>query len=268
MDRVIRRLIALLACAVVLAACQLDVTVDVVVESDGTGQIAVTVLADQDVVDQVPTLIDDLVLDDVIEAGWSIDGPRAPDGGSGGLFLQMTHPFRSQGEATNLLQSLGPPFTQMELGRGTNDDITTNQLIGRLVLNGFDDFADADLVASVGGQPFADEIAASGATPADSFNVTLQALLPGVIESEQTNVEPDANGILTWELPDDGSTALILAQSTQQPGEGQRWARPLSIVALVALVAWVSFMTIFIGYVTVARFRRARAYKHRHLGEQ
>ena len=89
-----------------------------------------------------------------------------------------------------------------------------------------------------------------------------------MIESEQTNVEPDANGILTWELPDDGSTALILAQSTQQPGEGQRWARPLSIVALVALVAWVSFMTIFIGYVTVARFRRARAYKHRHLGEQ
>ena len=137
MDRVITRLIALLACAVALAACQLDVTVDVVVDPDGTGQIAVTVLADQDVVDQLPTLIDDLVLDDVIEAGWSVDGPRAPDDGSGGLFLQMTHPFRSQGEATNLLQSLGPPFTQMELGRGTNDDITTNQLIGRLVLNGF-----------------------------------------------------------------------------------------------------------------------------------
>lgn len=268
MDRVITRLVALLACALTLAACQLDVTVDVVVESDGTGLIAVTVHADQDVLDQVPTLVDDLVLDDVIEAGWSIDGPRAPDDGSGGLFLQMTHPFRSQGEATNLLQSLGPPFTQMELGRGTNGDITTNQLSGRLVLSGFDDFADADLVASVGGQPFADEIVASGATPADSFNVTLQALLPGVIESEQTNVEPDANGILTWELPDDGSVALILAQSTQEPGEGQRWARPLSILALIALVAWVSFMTIFIGYVTVARFRRARAYKHRHLGEQ
>lgn len=268
MDRVITRLVALLVCALTLAACQLDVTVDVVVESDGTGLIAVTVHADQDVLDQVPTLVDDLVLDDVIEAGWSIDGPRAPDDGSGGLFLQMTHPFRSQGEATNLLQSLGPPFTQMELGRGTNGDITTNQLSGRLVLSGFDDFADADLVASVGGQPFADEIVASGATPADSFNVTLQALLPGVIESEQTNVEPDANGILTWELPDDGSVALILAQSTQEPGEGQRWARPLSILALIALVAWVSFMTIFIGYVTVARFRRARAYKHRHLGEQ
>jgi hypothetical protein len=267
MDRVIRRLVALLACAVALAACQVDVTVDIVVEDDGTGQIAVTVLADQEVLDQVPTLIADLVLDDVIEAGWSIDGPRAPDDGAGGLFLQMTHPFRSQGEATNLLQSLGPPFTQMELGRGTTGDITTNQLSGRLVLNGFEDFADADLVAAVGGQPFADQIAASGATPADSFDVTLQALLPGKIEGEQTNVEPDANGILTWELPEDGSPALILAQSTQEPGEGQRWARPLSVIALLALIAWVGFMTIFIGYVTIARFRRARAYKHRHLGE-
>ncbi len=267
MDRVIRRLVALLACTVALVACQVDVTVDVVVEPDGTGQIAVTVVADQDVLDQVPTLVEDLVLDDVIEAGWSIDGPRAPDDGSGGLFLQMTHPFRSQGEATNLLQSLGPPFTQMELGRGTNGDITTNQLGGRLVLSGFDAFADTDLVAAVGGQPFADQIAASGATPADSFNVTLQALLPGVIEGEQTNVAADANGILTWELADDGTPTLILAQSTQQPGEGQRWARPLSIAALIALVAWVAFMTIFIVYVTIARFRRARAYKHRHLGQ-
>ena len=67
---------------VALAACQLDVTVDVVVDPDGTGQIAVTVLADQDVLDQLPTLIDDLVLDDVIEAGWSVDGPRVPDDGS------------------------------------------------------------------------------------------------------------------------------------------------------------------------------------------
>ena len=135
------------------------------------------------------------------------------------------------------------------------------------MLNGFDAFADADLVAAVGGQPFAEQIAASGATPADSLNVTVQALLPGVIEGEQTNVEADANGILAWELPDDGSPALILAQSTQEPGDGQRWARPLSVAALIALVAWVGFMTIFIGYVTVARFRRARAYKHRHLGE-
>jgi len=264
MDRVIRRLFALLACAIALTACQVDVTVDVVVEADGIGLITVVVVADAEVVAAVPTLADDLVLDDVIEAGWSIDGPNPTE--DGGLSVQMSHDFRSQGEATNLLQSLGPPFTQLELGRGTNGDITTNQLSGRLVFGGFDSFADDELVSAVGGQPFADQIAASGATPADSFSVTLRALLPGVIEGDETNAEVNEGGVLVWELPTDGSSQVILAQSTQQPGEGQRWARPLSIAALIALIAWIAFMTMFIGYVAIARFRRARAYKHRHLG--
>ena len=266
MANVIRRLMAFLALAVALTACQLDVTVDVVVDPDGVGQIAVTIVADQEILDQIPTLADDLVLDDVIEAGWSIDGPRAPDDGSGGLFLQMTHPFRSQGEATNLLQSLGPPFTQMEVGRGRNGDVTTNQLRGRLVLvDGFDSFADADLVAAVGSQPFAAQIAAAGATPEENMSVTVRASLPGVLKSDTTNVEPNQAGILEWAVPLDGTALQWQAETTQQPGEGQRWARPLSIAALVALVGWVAFMGLFIIYVAFARFRRARAYKHRHL---
>jgi len=264
MDRVIRRLVALLACAVALTACQVDVTVDVVVDPDGTGLITVVVVADDEVLTAVPTLVDDLILDDVQEAGWAIDGPNPTD--DGGLTIQMSHEFRSQGEATNLLQSLGPPFAQMELGRGTNGEVTTNQLSGRLVLSGFDAFADEDLVSAVGGQPFANQIDASGATTADSLNVTLRALLPGVIDEATTNAEPDEGGVLSWVLPPDGSPAVVLAQSTQQPGEGQRWARPLSVAALIALVLWLAFMTLFIGYVAVARFRRARAYKHRHLG--
>lgn len=263
MDRVFRRLIALVACVVALTACQVDVTVDVVVDPDGTGLITVVVVADPEVVAAQPNLARDLVLDDVIAAGWSIDGPNPTE--DGGLRLQMSNDFRSQGEANSLLQSLGPPFAQMEFGRGTTDDITTTQIRGRLVLGGFDAFADADLVAAVGGQPFGEQIAASGATPADSLNVTFRALLPGVIDGDETNAQQVEGGVLVWELPDDGTPALIQAQSTQQPGEGQRWARPLSIAALVALIVWVCFMTLFILYVTIARFRRARDYKHRHL---
>jgi hypothetical protein len=116
----------------------------------------------------------------------------------------MTHPFRSQGEATNLLQSLGPPFTQMEVGRGLNGDVTTNQLRGRLVLvDGFDAFADADLVAAVGSQPFAAQIAAAGATPEENMSVTVRASLPGVLESDTTNVEPNQpmTFCLNWSMP-------------------------------------------------------------------
>ncbi len=264
MTPVVRRILALLACAVALTACQVDVTVDVVVEPDGTGLITVSVVADAEVRAQVPTLADDLVFDDVIAAGWSIDGPNPTD--AGGLELQMSHPFRSQGEATNLLQSLGPPFTSMELGRGTNGDITTNRLSGRLVLvDGFGSFADDDLVAAVGGQPFATQIAATDATPATSMSVTIRALLPGVINEDATNVEPNAGGVLEWAVPLDGTVLQWQAETTQRPGEGHRWARPVSIAALVALIAWVTFMTLFIGYVAIARWRRARRYRRRNL---
>ena len=73
-------------------------------------------------------------------------------------------------------------------------------------------------------------------------------------------------GILEWAVPLDGTALQWQAETTQQPGEGQRWARPLSIAALVAFIGWVAFMGLFIIYVAFARSRRARAYKHRHLG--
>jgi hypothetical protein len=260
---VVQRIFALLACAIALAACQVDVEVDVVVEPDGTGFITVTATADAEVLAAVPSLADDLVLDDVVEAGWSIDGPTATE--DGGLTVVMSHPFRSQGEATNLLQSLGPPFNAMEIGRGTNGDITTNKLSGRLVLvNGFEAYADADLISAVGSVPFADQIAASGATPENSMSVVIRAQLPGVITDDATNADPNSDGLLEWVVPLDGSVLPWQAETTQQPGEGQQWARPLSIVALIALVAWVVFMTVFIGYVTAARWRRARGHKHRN----
>lgn len=263
MSHVIRRIFALLACAVALAACQVDVTVDVVVEPDGTGLITIGIVADAEVIAEVPTLVEDLVLDDVIAAGWSIDGPNPTD--EGGLSIAMSHPFRSQGEATNLLQSLGPPFNSLEVGRGTNGDVTSNRLSGRLVLvNGFEAFADPELIAAVGALPFGDQIAASGATPDSSMSVTIRALLPGELNQEATNVERNAGGVLEWAVPLDGSVLQWQAETTQQPGEGQEWARPLSIAALVALIAWVSFMVLFIGFVTIARWRRAHRYKRRN----
>jgi hypothetical protein len=55
----------------------------------------------------------------------------------------------------------------------------------------------------------------------------------------------------------DGAIADWRALSVQSPGDGRWWARPVSIVALGLLVAWVVFMVAFIGYVAVARWRRA-----------
>lgn len=264
MSSVLRRICALLACAVALAACQLDVEVDVIVNPDGTGDITMVATADAELVNAVPNLVDDLVLDDAIAAGWDIDGPNPTD--DGGLTLTMSHEFLSANEATNLLLSLGPPFTSMRVARGTSSsgDVTTNQLEGRLVLtDGFNTFADSELIAAVGSLPFAEELAESAATPSENMSVTIRASLPGVVNDEETNGTKTDDAFLEWVAPLDGSVLAWSAETTQAPAEGERWARPLSIAALVLLVAWLAFMALFIAFVVFARWRRARRHRQR-----
>ncbi len=262
MTSVIRRILALCACALVLASCQVDVDVNLSMADDGTGTITVVATADADVIRVVPTLADELELDDVVAAGWEVQGPTAtPDGG---LTLTISHSFTSPDDATNLLNSIGPPFNQMSVQRTTVNNDTTTTLHGLLGLsNGFAAFADDDLVTAVGSLPFSDEIEASGSTPDTSMQVTIEASLPGEIVAEETNGITLDDGSLQWVVPLDGSIAEWRAQSLQAPANNAWWARPLSVVALVALVGWVVFMIFFIGYVAWARSRRARRYRRR-----
>jgi len=252
---VIRRVLVLCVCVAALAGCRVDISVDMVVEPDGTGTITLVASADAEVVAAVPTLADELATDDIIAAGWAIEGPTVlPDGG---LTITLSHDFASDAEATNLLNSIGPPFNQMAVTRNTSGEDTTTRLTGLLGLpDGFESFADEDLVAAVGSVPFSEQIAASGATPESSINAVIRAELPGQIDADETNGTQLGDNRLEWQAPTDGTILDWRAVSVQSPGDDRWWARPLSVVALVALVAWVIFMTLFIGYVIWARWQR------------
>lgn len=260
----LRRVALLLAGLFALTGCQLDVVADVVVNPDGTGTITVTAEADDELVNEVPTIADDLVLDDIASAGWAIDGPTAT--ADGGLTITLTHAFEGKDEATNLLRSLGPPFNDPTIGRGQDGDAATNIARANLGLpNGFAAFADDDLVSAVGGVPFAARIEESGADPASSFSAILNVTLPGDLVDAETNAEVLDDGSLRWTVPVDGSILEASARSEQEPSASGVWARPVATAALVALIAWVGFMTLFITYVAVARWRRARRYRRRAL---
>lgn len=247
-----------------LTACRVDVAVDVTVEPDGTGSMTVTATADAELVERVPTIADDLVLDDIAEAGWVIDGPTAtPDGG---LVVVFTHDFSGAAEATNLLKSLGPPFNEPQLGRGEAGDVTTNTLTGKFGLpGGFAAFADSDLISAVGDVPFSAEFEAAGATPENSMSAVIRATLPGELVGSETDAVELEDGRLEWTIPLDGTIREISGRTEQAPSAGGSWARPLSIAALIALIAWVAFMSLFIGFVTFARWRRSRGYRRRAL---
>jgi hypothetical protein len=252
---VLRRFLALVACALVLAGCRLDVDVTVVIEPDGTGVVTVYAVADAELASQVPGLIDALVFDDAEAAGWQVDGPSTtPDGG---IEVTLVHPVAGPQELTNVLDSLGPPFIDMRAGRTTDGDQTSNAIDGRLQLpDGFESFADADLIAAAGGLPFEEQFAEVDTTPAESMSFTLRIQLPGEVVST-TGVEVEPN-VIEWEAPLDGSSVSIATVTVQRPAEGGAWAGPLAAAALVALIVWVVLSVAFITFVVVARRRRRR----------
>ena len=264
-----RRLALILVSLIALSACRLDVTVTVAMEPDGTGVVTMVATADDELIQQVPDLVDDLRLDDAIANGWVIDGPVVADGG--GLTITLTHEFHSAEELANVLTSIGPPLTQMAAARTVVDEQTTNAINGELVLsNGFETFADADLVQSVGGLPFAEEFAGSGLTASEAMSFTLRVALPGELISAETGTEVD-DGIIEWQAPLDGTSVNLYTATVQRPAsEASNWAGPLSTGALIALVVWVVVAAAFIVFVIVARGakRRRRSRALRHLAER
>lgn len=259
----VRRLLLLLALVGVLAACRVDVGVVVVLGADGTGELTVTATADAEVVQQAPGLAADLRFDDAVAAGWVVEGPTATD--DGGLTVVLRHPVTSAEDATNLLAGLGPPFADVRLDRTVSPDgeETTLALTGQLTLPaGFDSFADADLLAAVGGTPYADELAASGATPPGSMAVTFGAELSG--EVEETTGQ-DVDGVLTWEAPLDGTALDVTTRTVERPDDGGGWASALATIALVLLVLWLVVAAAFIVSVARARSRRAKARRMRRV---
>lgn len=267
------RLLLVVIGALVLTGCRLDVSVDVTMQPDGTGTVAVVAVADAELVGKVPDLVDDLRLDDAIANGWVVEGPTADAGG--GVTIRLTHPFSSAAELATVLNSIGPPLTNMEAARtvggtdeGESAESTTNAINGTLVLpSGFESFADQALVQAVGGQPFGTELTASGLTPAQAMSFTFRVQLPGELVSSETGTEI-GDGVIEWQAALDGSSVSLFTQTVQQPASaGNGWAGPLSSVALVLLVVWVVAAAAFITFVAVARRskRRRREQALRHL---
>ena len=271
---VVRRVLLALVAALALAACKVDTTVDVVVQPDGSGTITLTATADAELVEKAPGLADDLRFDDVEAAGWTVEGPTVLD--DGGLQVVVTHPFATVEEATALLQSLnGPdgPLHDVVIGRTVTDDDITTTLSGSIrVSNGLDAFADPDVLAAIGGSPYADDLAAANLRPADVLTFTFTADLPGdpVVDpnsSAATTAAPATvdgtapeidDDVHVWTVPLDGTSADLATTSVlAQGGGGGIWGT-VATVALVALIAWVLFAIGFILIVAKARRDRAR----------
>ena len=256
-----RRAFALLLVALALTACKVDTTVHVQVNADGTGSITLTAVADAEVVAQAPGLAEDLRFDDAIAAGWALTAPAATD--TGGLQVVLTREFATVEEATALLQSIngpGGPLHDIALTRAVTDDDITTGLAGTLrVDGGIDAFADPDVLAAIGGSPYADDIAATNLRPTDVVTFTFSLELPGEAMTPAGGTPATADAALAWSVPLDGTSADLATTTVLAQGQPSSVWGTVARIALVALVAWCVAAVAFIAFVARARTQRAPA---------
>ena len=110
-----RIVVAAVLMLVFASACQVDTTVDVTIEDDGSGQVAVTIAADAAAVSLLTDDPTSLIFDDLTDAGWEVDGPVVDDGG---ITLTASKPFLSPDELGAVLSEIlgdGLLFTDVSL---------------------------------------------------------------------------------------------------------------------------------------------------------
>lgn len=255
MPRRLLHLLAALVAVVVPSACRVDVAVDVTMEQNGSGVLTITLTADAEVVEQAPGLADDLRLDDLVAAGWTVDGPT--DTADGGMVVAVAHTFYTPEQATALLATLNGtdgPFKAVAFSRDATERSITYTITGAARTAGLASFADGDLVAAVGATPYVDDIAAAGTTVDAAVGLTFSATLPGEVDSSTAATDDPP---LTWRIPFDDSSVDLTTRSVASLERGGLWGVASSL-ALVALVAWIAASALFIAYVARARRRRRR----------
>ena len=141
------------------SACRVDVSVGLDSGADGTGRVRARATLDAEAVTELvgqaagsPETVDPatrIKLDDLREAGWTIDGPSPTDGG--GLEVVATHDYDDPQEARRLLAEVGgteatSPFKAIDLRQERGFFRTTTRFRGTVDLDaGLGSFTDPEL---------------------------------------------------------------------------------------------------------------------------
>lgn len=214
------RLVAAVLVVLATSACQLDVTVGLDVNEDGTGVVKVAVSLDDDAVSKVPDLAQQLKLDDLIATGWAITGPAKEADGK--TWIRASKPFATPAEAVSILTEISGqdgPFRDFALTRERSFARTTFEFAGTVDFTGggLERFSDQELTELLDGEPLGDDITAIEEQIGESldrvFRFQVAVRLPGSVESNAPGQA--SNGALwTPQLSDDEAQDLHASSRT------------------------------------------------------
>ena len=225
---------------VLLASCRVDTTVSLNVERNGSGRIDVAIVADKEIIEQAPKLVNDLNFGDLTKVGWKVVGPETTP--EGGRRVVLSHSFVNETQATALLAQLNGnrgPFRDVKITREGKSRDSVWKMTGRLeVTGGLQAFADDQLLQVVGATPYEQTVKDAGLDLGKAVGLQFDAQLPGDIKST-TGIEQ--NGALTWRVATDG-TPVDLATTTNEVDVAGTLGGILSFVARALLFLWLAFM--------------------------
>jgi len=252
--KIVARIAASCAAIVVLSSCRVTTNVSLAVQQNGTGNITVVVTADKDIITKAPGLKADIRTDDVVAAGWKVQGPT--DTKDGGLTITLTHAFSGPAEATALMGQINGargPLHEMVITRTGKDTNSTYTLAGRLEVNGgLEAFADDATLRLLDGAPYAPDVQAAGLDLGDAVRITFDVKLPGKVNNTTGQT---ANGVISWRVPMDG-TPTSVATSTTNVDIASSISRFAKVLVLGLLYLWIIGSLVLIFMVMRARNRR------------
>lgn len=269
-----RNVVAAVLMTLFASACQVDTTVDVAIEDDGSGQVTVTIAADAAAVSLLTDDPASLIFDDLTDAGWDVDGPVIDDGG---IMLTASKPFLSANELGRVLSEIlgdGLLFTDVSLEQEHDFSpidlrpATTSYAFAATVdpMPDLELLGDDGLAALLDQQPLGRSLLRietdSGVSSlTTALGLTLNVTMPSGASSDTGEVVDDT---ATWTFNYGDSVTQIDARASVDDILPRVWAL-IAIIAsiLFVLVVLSQIATFVVGKLRTPKGRRRRDQRQR-----
>ena len=225
--------LALLVCS----ACQVTIAVGVDAKPNGSGVVRAGVGLDDDALQQIPDLAQQLRVDDLKRAGWTVVGPRRETDNR--TWVRATKPFANPAGAAKAMNELnGPngPFKNFELTTKHEFLHTKMSFTGTVDRVGAQSLADPKLQQQLGGSGVDPKVLEQQLNEIIDRSVSTEvvAQLPGSISS---NAPTKVSGGVVWH-PKAGEQAHLIASSTAWNLRPIIFGAVALVLAIAAVLVW------------------------------
>ena len=230
----------------------MDVKVAMDVHADGRGRVEATFTLDRAAAREVGDLRGQLRVDDLVRAGWEIDGPEPV--ADGGVVVTAERKFDGPRDAARAIDELSGdagPFRDFRVERDSTFLRTRTQFRGTVDLQaGLDTFGDEELRARLG-EPLGVDTETlrrrAGTALTEAFGFEVVVRLPGDVSS---NAPAKADNGAVWRPK--------LGEDVELRARAEQWNAASIVFSGLALATGVATVLVVTGQLRRRRRRRRR----------